>query len=97
MSLGCCGTSSGMDGSGGGGDNAKIPLLIDCISSSKLLLFIVSLSDSSSSSFFMLSLSSLDASLFADSSGFPCNIELIAVCANCLPFLLEIVDTKDKN
>ena len=47
MSLGCCGTSSGMDGDSGGGDNAKIPLLIDYISSSKLLLFIVSLSDSS--------------------------------------------------
>ena len=47
MSLGCCGKSSGMDGGSGGGNNAKIPLLIDYISSSKLLLFIVSLSDSS--------------------------------------------------
>ena len=47
MFLGCCGTSSGMDGGGGGGDNAKIPLLMDCISSFKLLSFVVSLSDAS--------------------------------------------------
>ena len=53
MFLGCCGTSSGMDGGGGGGDNAKIPLLMDCISSFKLLSFVVSLSDASSSSFVM--------------------------------------------
>ena len=37
----CCGTTSGMDGSGGGGDNAKIPLLIDCISSSKLFYCVI--------------------------------------------------------
>lgn len=91
MFLGCCGTSSGMDGGGGGGDNAKIPLLMDCISSFKLLSFVVSLSDASSSSFVMLSLSSLDATcgLSTDSFEFTSNIALIAVSDNCFAFSLR--------
>lgn len=88
MFLGCCGTSSGMDG---GGDNAKIPLLMDCISSFKLFSFVVSLSDASSSSFVMLSLSSLDATcgLSTDSFDFTSNIALIAVSDNCFAFSLR--------
>lgn len=91
MFLGCRGTSSGMDGGGGGGDNSKIPLLMDCISSFKLLSFVVSLSDASSSSFVMLSLSSLDATcgLSTDSFDFTSNIALIAVSDNCFAFSLR--------
>ena len=80
-----------MDGGGGGGDNAKIPLLMDCISSFKLLSFVVTLSDASSSSFVMLSLSSLDATcgLSTDSFEFTSNIALIAVSDNCFAFSLR--------
>ena len=90
MFLGCCGTSSGMDEGGGGGDNAKIPLLMYCISSLKLLSFVVSLSDASSS-FVMLSLSSLDATcgLSTDSFEFTSNIALIDVPDNCFTFSLR--------
>ena len=78
-----------MDGGGGGGDNAKIPLLMDCISYFKLLSFVVSLSDASS--FVMLSLSSLDATcgLSTDSFEFTSNIALIAVSDNCFAFSLR--------
>ena len=88
-----------MDGGGGGVDNAKIPLLMDCISNFKLLSFVVALSDASYSSFVMLSVSSLDATcgLSTDSFEFASNIALIAVSDNCFAFLLEIVDTKDRN
>ena len=91
MFLGCCGTSSGMDGGGGGGDNPNIPVLMDCISSFKLLSFAVSLSGASSSSFVMLSLPSLDATcgLSTDSFEYTSNIALIAVSDNCFAFSLR--------
>ena len=87
-----------MNGGGGGGDNAKIPLLMDCISSFKLLSFAVSLSDASSSSLcyhchhLMLHVACPQILL-----SLRLVLHRLRFLITVLPFLLEIVDTKDRN